>query len=184
MLCGFRTAGSPQSEGESNFPKEQLIQSLDKRWQVTFEDGKNSPNSPVEWASLQDWATHIAPAIRYYSGAAQYETSFDFSSDATQPVYLDLGQVMVMATVELNGQPIGGVWTPPYRLNVTDYLQKGENRLKVTVVNNWKNRLIGDQQLPEEQRTTQTLVNPWTKSDALQSSGLLGPVKLITFSDK
>lgn len=96
-------------------------------------------------------------------------------------LYIDLGNVMVMAKVTLNGHYVGGVWINPYRLNVTDYLREGENKLEITVVNNWQNRLIGDQRLPEDQRLTWTTINPWKADSSLQSSGLLGPVEIQFF---
>lgn len=55
------------------------------------------------------------------------------------------------------------------------------NELKVEVVNMWPNRLIGDSQLPENQRLTRTNVNKFNGPDAekyLRESGLLGPVKI------
>ena len=61
---------------------------------------------------------------------------------------------------------------------ITDYLQKGENTVKIEVVNNWVNRLIGDLKLPAEQRSTWTMVNPWRDDSQLQSSGLFGPVRI------
>ena len=95
-----------------------------------------------------------------------------------QPITLDLGKVMVMAKVKLNGQYIGGVWTPPYRLNITSGVKAGTNTLEVEVVNNWINRLIGNLNLPENERTTRTIINPWKKVTPLQSSGLIGPVTI------
>ena len=81
-------------------------------------------------------------SIKYFSGQAVYETVFTLEELPQKSLYLDLGHVMVMAKVTLNGQYVGGVWTFPYRLNVTEYLKKGENKLEITVVNNWQNRLI------------------------------------------
>ena len=66
-------------------------------------------------------------------------------------------------------------------MNVSNYLRQGDNKIRVEVVNNWMNRLIGDQRLPESQRKTWTSVNPWNAQSTLQPSGLLGPVKLIKF---
>ena len=56
----------------------------------------------------------------------------------------------VIATVTLNGQELGTLWKPPFRIDITDRLKPGRNTLEVRVVNLWCNRLIGDQQLPED----------------------------------
>ena len=89
---------------------------------------------------------------------------------------LDLGEAMVLATVKVNGKDAGGVWTWPYRLDVTDLVKDGENTLEITVYNNWRNRLIADERLPEGERKTWTNNQPYGPDDDLQSSGLLGPV--------
>ena len=65
-------------------------------------------------------------------------------------MYLDLGNVQVMATVKLNGKDLGILWRPPYRLDVTDALKAGDNALEVGVTNLWINRMIGDEELPED----------------------------------
>ena len=109
---------------------------------------------------------------REISGQAVYETTFTLEKLPQKNLYIDLGNVMVMAKVTLNGQYVGGVWTFPYRLNVTGYLKEGENKLEITVVNNWQNRLIGDQRLPEDQRLTWTTINPW-KADSSTWYGIL-----------
>ena len=67
-------------------------------------------------------------------------------------VYLDLGNVQVLAQVKLNGKDLGILWKPPFRLDVTDAVQAGDNALEVRVTNNWVNRLIGDEQLPEDSK--------------------------------
>jgi len=97
------------------------------------------------------------------------------------PVYIDLGKVMVMAKVKINGNYVGGVWTAPYRLNITDYIKKGENEVEIEVVNNWRNRLIRDKSIPEEQRITWQTYSYLNKDSSLQSSGLLGPVEIQSY---
>jgi hypothetical protein len=118
-------------------------------------------------------------------------------------LFLDLGHVAVIAEVNLNGLSLGTLWKPPYRVDVTAALRPGTNVLEVRVVNLWVNRMIGDEQLPEDSernangtlkqwpawvqedrpspsgRFTFTTWRLWKKDAPLQASGLLGPVRLI-----
>ena len=83
---------------------------------------------------------------------------------------------MVMAKVKVNGSYVGGVWTAPYRLNISSALRKGKNTVEVEVVNCWRNRLIGEKLLPEADRFTFQTATYLNKDSELQPSGLLGPV--------
>jgi hypothetical protein len=174
----FRKGGSKASGAKQNFSPKEVLLTVNTPWQVSFEAGKRGPEQPVVFNSLADWKDSGDEAIKYFSGEAVYTTRFALDNVPPREIYIDLGKVMVMAKVTINGQYVGGVWTHPYRLNVTGFLQKGENILEITVVNNWQNRLIGDQQLPENERPTWTPVNPWKADSPLQSSGLLGPVTI------
>lgn len=51
-----------------------------------------------------------------------------------QAVMLDLGKVNVMATATVNGKEFETLWMPPFELDVTKALARGQNRLKVQVV--------------------------------------------------
>ncbi len=88
-----------------------------------------------------------------------------------------------MAKVKINGIYVGGVWTAPYRVNVTGKLHKGQNKIEITVVNTWKNRLIGDYALPEKDRIVSSENANLNAKSALQPSGLLGPVQLISIKN-
>jgi hypothetical protein len=90
---------------------------------------------------------------------------------------IDLGMVKDIAKLTLNGAEVGGVWTAPYRLDITKAIRKGVNKLEIKVVNTWVNRLLGDAILPAEQRKTKALFGPDVRA-GLESSGLLGPVKI------
>jgi hypothetical protein len=109
-----------------------------------------------------------------------------------------------MAQVKLNGKDLGILWKPPFRADVTGAVKAGENTLEVKVVNLWVNRMIGDEQLPEDSqrnpdgtlkqwpqwlldgkpsptgRHTFTSWRLWKKDSPLRESGLLGPVRLQT----
>lgn len=148
-------------------------------WQVTFQEGMRGPAEPCTMDSLLAWNQSKDDRIRYFSGTATYTNTFKLKKEPAAPVWIDLGKVMVMARVYVNDTYAGGVWTAPYRLNIGRLLRKGTNTLRVEVVNNWQNRLIGDQKLPEQERPTWTSVNPWNADSPLQESGLIGPVRLL-----
>ena len=150
---------------------------LEGPWTVEFAPSAGNPGFERTFSRLTDWSINEDPAVKFYSGHAIYKTQFTLPTASC--VKLDLGEVMVVADVKVNGQPAGGVWTFPYRLDISGLTTEGENTLEVTVYNNWRNRLIADEALPEAQRGTWTNIQPWTASDELQASGLLGPVTLI-----
>ena len=159
-------------------PQNTLL-TINTPWKVSFQEGRRGPAEGCTMETLQPWNESRDERVRYFSGTATYTTSFKLKQQPNQPVWIDLGKVMVMARVYVNDQYAGGVWTAPYRLNVQNLLRKGTNTLRIEVVNNWQNRLIGDQKLPEAERPTWTSINPWNADSELQESGLIGPVKLI-----
>jgi hypothetical protein len=177
-------------------------------WEVRFDPKWGGPES-VTFGHLEDWSKRCEDGIKYYSGSAVYRKTFTWKPErhaagASPLEYLDLGKVAVMAEVKLNGRDLGILWKPPFRLDVTGALKSGRNQLEVKVVNLWINRLIGDEQLPEDSernangtlkqwpawvnegkpsptgRFTFTSWRLWKKNDALVPSGLLGPVQVVT----
>lgn len=158
-----------------NYPVPQTLVRLDAPWRVSFEEKRRGPASQT-FARLEDISKNENPDIRYYSGTIWYETEFKLKKKPEGELYLNLNDVGVMAKVKINGQYAGGVWTAPYRVNVTDLVRKGKNKVEIEVVTTWMNRLIGDSGLPESERKTWTPCNSWKPTDTLQKSGLVGPV--------
>ncbi|MGC9260259.1 MAG: glycosyl hydrolase [Phycisphaerae bacterium] len=175
-------------------------------WTVNFPAGWGAP-AQIHLDKLIAWNKHSDAGVRYFSGTGEYQTEFEIPAELPAPhrrFYLDLGQVAVMARVTLNGQDMGILWKPPFKLDVTAKLKAGRNSLIIQVTNLWINRLIGDQQLPEDcdrapggnllkwpqwlldgklsptGRFTFTTWQLWNKYDPLAESGLIGPVILKT----
>lgn len=183
----FRKTGKPAATGvEDNYPKPEIITKIDQPWQVLFESDqyKRGPAQPVTFTTLTDWSKHEDESIRYYSGTAIYKTTFDVKKKPEGKLFVDLGQVTAMAKIKINGKYVGGVWTAPYRIEVSDVIRDGINELEVEVVNTWMNRLIGDLHLPEAERPTWAHHNSWNVHSPLQTSGLLGPVNLLSIKYK
>jgi len=176
----FRKAASGDRNNGPNFAQWRPTQRIAGPWEVTFDATWGGPEQPVRFETLSSWTDHSDPGIKHYSGKAVYRTTFTLDRDpAGKPLALELGQVedVGIAGVRLNGRDLGVTWRPPFRVDVTEALQRGENKLEVIVVNSWRNRLIGDRDLPEARRLTRTNVNvhgSWKP----EPSGLLGPVTL------
>lgn len=123
---------------------------LKANWQVKFPTNSGAPDQ-IKMPYLLPLQQHEDPGVRYFSGTAEYLHEFSFTvPDYPHQIILDLGRVEVLAEAKLNGISFPVVWTQPYCLDITKAIKNGINRLSVKVTNLWPNRLIGDEQLPEE----------------------------------
>lgn len=189
-----REEGRQSQHADKNWLETQAVQTLGGAWKVSFDPQMGGPAGPVIFENLFSWSDNSNSDIQYYSGTAVYTKTFNWktlagtSREGTQTppggkprAWLELGEVANLAEVELNGISCGIAWTAPYRVEITDVLRHGENKLEIKATNTWANRLIGDQALPETQRIT------WTTAPAsllegkpLLKAGLLGPVCICT----
>ena len=173
---------------------------LDGPWLVAFDPLWGGPESVV-FEELTDWARRPEEGIRYYSGIATYSKTFDLSDEVNQDknsrIYLNLGKVKVMARVRLNGKDLGVVWCAPWQVDITQAVKSRGNKLEIEVANLWTNRLIGDENEPDDgvidgkwpewllngtqrptKRYTFTTYHFYKKGDPLMESGLMGPVTI------
>jgi hypothetical protein len=167
---------------------------------LRFPAGAGTP-AEITLDRLSSWSLHPDNGVKYFSGTATYVKTLTLpAAKPDERLCLDLGRVEVMAKVRLNGRDLGLLWKPPYRVDITAAAQAGDNILEIEVVNLWVNRLIGDEQLPEDSernpngtlkawpdwlragqpsptgRYTFSSWRLWKADDPLQDSGLLGPV--------
>ena len=174
-------------------------------WELTFPPNWGAP-AKVTLDKLISWTEHADVGVKYFSGTATYKKTFNYKSSSgnqRSKTFLDLGQLKNIAEVKLNGKDLGILWKPPFQVEVGDVLRAGPNELEVRITNLWPNRLIGDEQLPEDRewdgiklkawpqwvldgkpsptgRFTFTTWHHWTKADEPLASGLFGPVLLRT----
>ncbi|MDP4290020.1 MAG: glycosyl hydrolase [Bacteroidota bacterium] len=155
---------------------------LSGTWDIYFDTLWGGP-SHVRADTLKSWTLFGDKGIKYYSGTAVYKKSFSVSADNLKEakVVLDLGNVLEMASITINGNKSAVKWNAPFQFDITNYVKPGDNRLEVEVVNLWPNRLIGDSKLPVEKRFTKTNIMKFDGADSeklLRDSGLIGPVNL------
>jgi hypothetical protein len=120
-------------------------------WRVSFPAESGAPES-IELGELASLHRHPLEGVRYFSGTATYRKELTLPLDATagRQLFLDLGDVEVMAEVLLNGTSLAVLWTRPFLVDLTPAVRAGSNLLEIRVTNLWPNRLIGDEQAPDE----------------------------------
>ena len=150
-------------------------------WDVQFDPKWGGPES-VAFDQLVDWIKRPEEGIQHYSGTAMYRKTFELAAvpQNGERLFLELGEVHEVSSVRLNGTDLGVVWTKPARMEITRAAKAGSNRLEITVVNLWPNRLIGDAGLPPEKQFTETNMRKFNATTPLFPSGLLGPVEVLT----
>jgi len=157
-------------------------------WTLNFPENWGAPSS-VSLDELTSWSDHEDEGIRHFSGTATYKNNFAVSQERLSDkaaMWLDLGEVLDVAEVFVNGSSAGVLWTKPFKLDIQDYVVEGINTLEIKITNMWINRLTGDLALPPEERFCKTNRPPESRyySEAgdetyrVQRAGLIGPVTL------
>lgn len=160
----------------SNDVKESSILTT-KEWNINFE---RDSTLQITRGELFDWSKDDDKRIRHYSGTALYSTTFQYDVDSdNKTVYLDLGNLPDLADVIVNDIHCGTAWTYPDRVNITEALQNGSNKLEIRVVNGWANRVKGVHDGDIKDDNVWTSATYWIDNQPLQPSGLLGPLSLI-----
>jgi hypothetical protein len=188
------------------------LSELSGSWEVSFDPRWGGPAKKA-FVRLEDWSKRPEEGIKYYSGTAIYRKTFDLPKVAgnlrsrlspSQRLWIDLGIVKNLARVQLNGHELGTLWCAPWRVDITDVVKPIGNTLEIAVVNLWPNRLIGDEQLPQDAefgergnilrmpewvlkneprpstgRYAFTTWRHFTKDSELLPSGLMGPVQIL-----
>ncbi len=173
---------------------------LSKDWHVTF----GSTGVPRTMEHLSSWIDD--EAMRYFSGVAVYEKTVSVPENMMKPgmvLKLDFGEgkaleeirsrspgmqawfespVREAAIVYVNGQRAGSLWCPPYKIEVTDLLKRGENEIRILVANTAVNHMAG-RALPDYRLLNQRYGKRFDPQDMDKiepiHSGLHGPIRLI-----
>ena len=112
---------------------------------------------------LGDWSQ--LGILTNYSGGVRYSTQITLTKEeASAKAVLDLGRVIATVEVHVNGKKVGVRVAPPWRVDVTGFLKRGENTVDVLVYNTLANHY-------------QTSPSPYRGKPI---SGLLGPVRLLS----
>jgi hypothetical protein len=128
-----------------------MLDDLSSGWVLKFQDMEE----PVSSGGLDDWQDIRKDGI--YSGQAAYEKSFTLDPPPGGRIVLDCGEVYDVMKVHLNGRHLKTLFWRPYQVDLTDFLKKGRNDLRIEVMNSISCRM----------------------DQSWKPSGMLGPVQLL-----
>lgn len=112
-----------------------------------------------------DWSK--SGALRCYSGGMIYKKTFTLSkADVDKAIELDLGNVIATCEVKINGASAGILMSPPYKVDISSWVQSGVNEIEVLVYSTLANHY-------------QTQPTPYRGNP---QAGLIGPVILLFFN--
>jgi hypothetical protein len=169
-------------------------------WRLEFVSGGPTLPSAIETNRLASWTDLSVEEAQRFAGTVRYTITFDAPGSVSslqaagdgegtlkrghQTYLLDLGKVCQSARVRLNGQDLGTLITPPFRV-IVENLKSKDNLLEIEVTNVSANRIRDLDRRGVQWKNFHDInfVNinyrPFDASGwPLTDSGLLGPVTL------
>jgi hypothetical protein len=148
----------------SDNAQDERRQPLSGPWHLAY--GNETPQ-PVDLPHI--WEEE--PSRQYYSGGATYTSSLDLTA-VDRRMWIDFGECTVqddgsnehglvgpsyratvrgpvgeVAQVLVNGIDCGLAWAPPYRVDITQALRSGSNKIEIIVYNTAANALAADKHI-------------------------------------
>lgn len=141
---------------------------LTNRWTAEFRH-INGTVKNVELEALKDLKD--LPDFVNFSGTVTYRTTLQVT-DPKQAAWLNLGKVVGVSELTINGQPAGTKWYGRRIHAVASLLKAGNNTIEVKVATTMGNYM----KTLTENQVAQYWTNLNRKNQPIQSMGLIGPV--------
>ncbi|MGF7140575.1 glycosyl hydrolase [Roseimarinus sediminis] len=162
----------------NNWTDIKQVKAITGNWELNFDPVLGGPAEVVKTDQLKSWTGFDTFGIKHYSGTVAYNNRFEWEKKTDGRVFINLGEVANIAEVFVNDKPCGIAWTAPYRVEISEALRLGNNKLRIEVTNTWANRMIGDHGVPEEERITWTTAPYVLEGKPLLDAGLLSEVNI------
>lgn len=181
----------PPPTGAAPFEGGRVVADLSRDWRVA-----RPGEAERALAQLGPWED------ARYSGSLVYRRSFTLDALPAKRLVLDLGPALPQpasgdsparpraqiaapvreaALVTINGKPVGTLWAPPYRLDITNAVQAGANEITIKAMNGALNALAARGPIDQSVlrlRYGVRFEDQDVDKIAPQPSGLMGPVTL------
>jgi hypothetical protein len=138
---------------------------------------------------LGDWKK-IPKTGKDFSGKVEYSTDFNLETAYSKDkIFLDLGEVKYSAEIEINGKKLPPLLWAPFRTEISKFIRKGKNSLKIIVANSLANAILKEG-IPKEWENNYGTRWPSVKGNFYNErqmefekeslfGGLYGPVRIL-----
>ncbi len=159
---------------------------LNQRWSMSFEvDSQSEIDLDVTQLNL---VNHSNPRIAHHSGRSIFAKDFEVSSEQLESCVLAeliFESFADVLEIQVNEQPGLVVWSRGQSPDISAFLKPGKNHLRVVAINNWFNRLLGDERgLERFEGADPTYLSGQIFTELAEPipAGLLGSVRLDFFA--
>jgi len=158
---------------------------LKGKWNLVFNEGNPAVKDKYVLDELKSW-TSLSDDLKVFAGTGSYSLDFKMPEETADEWLLDLGKICESASIKINGQNAGTVWSLPFEIPVGHFLKRGGNHIEINVTNLPANRIAYydrrkvNWRIFYEINFVNVFYKPFDASDwSLAPSGLIGPVRLI-----
>ena len=137
----------------------------------------------------KSWTEFGEQTLNETMATGLYTTTFKCKAPKKGCIILDLGDVRETARIKINGKEVATLFAVPYRVDITPYVRKGNNKLEIEVSNLGANRISKlDREGVEWRKFNEINVvdlnykNTRYDQWAPMPSGLCSPVRLLTYA--
>lgn len=150
--------------GTKGSSKQEYLETIiPDNWTVSIATSEQYPNFEPYKEMMQLSDLSLPGALPRFSGTFRYETTIAWNETTQGEVWLDLGKVYETTEVFMNDGTAGVKISTPYRFNISNLIERGNNSLIIEVTNT----------LVKDQRDLFSLLAQQ------EPSGLLGPVRIL-----
>ena len=164
----------------------EITEIKDFKGKIIFHPVNSTQTDSIEITDFKSFTDFRNPAIKYFSGTAEYEIDFSLPlSYVSDPknIVLSLPRLEATAEVYLNGKFLGDIWMPGCQLPVGGLL-KEKNHLEIKLGTTCRNLIIRDLTKYGELKNLWTAANVkdyLNKNSGLKSSGITKPLQLMKY---
>ena len=113
-----------------------------RNWTLRFITSAPIPiTKTYKTTTPKSWTEFGEQTLNETMATGCYTTEFTYKQPPKGAIILDLGDVRETARVRLNGKEVATLFAVPYRIDVTQYIKKGKNKLEIEVSNLGANRI-------------------------------------------